>query len=323
VGQSPANCCDAGKVSISFAVQGHPTTVDEWVGLARRAEALGFEALSTADHPGLTAAPFVALAVVAQVTARMQLAPSVINAAAWEPLALAAEVATLDVLSDGRAVLGIGAGHTPKEWTQVGKMYPSASERVEHLGTVVATVRRLLCGETVTVDRETVRLSEAGLGWPKPARDNVPVLMGGNGRRLVRLAAQHADILELTGLGRTLPDGHHHEANWSSDAVDERVRLLRQAGGPAVQVGALVQHVAITNDRAGAADAYRTQFAEVLPEHALPALDDILDTPFVLLGTEDEIVQQLQTHERRWGLNRYTTRADVLDEVGRVIERLV
>jgi probable F420-dependent oxidoreductase len=307
---------------ISFAVQGHMSSREGWLELARSAEEMGFEALSIADHPGTTASPFVALAAAAQVTTRLLLAPAVINAGAWEALALAAEVATLDVTSDGRAVLGIGAGHTPREWTQVGRQYPTAGQRLAHLEAVVTAVRRLLSGELVTVEQGRVCLHEVLLEWPVPGRNRVPVLIGGNARGLVRLAARHADVLELTGLGRTLRDGHAHEAQWSTESVDERVQLLHAAGGRSVRLGALIQKVEITSDRRGAAEILRARYSDVMPGQQLPSIPEILDAPFVLIGTEQQIVDQLRANQSRWGFSRYTTRADDLHCVARIIERL-
>jgi probable F420-dependent oxidoreductase len=309
-------------MSISFAVQGDPASREEWLKLATRAEDLGFEALSLADHPGTTASPFVALAAAAQVTTRLLLAPAVINSGAWGPLALAAEVATLDVVSDGRVVLGIGAGHTPREWIQIGRPYPTAPQRVAHLEVVVSSVRRLLAGERVTVEHDTVHLHDAALEWPMPARTRVPILIGGNARALVGVAARHGDVLELTGLGRTLPDGHAHEPQWSAASVEARVQLLRSAGGQSVRVGALVQKVDISSDRDSAAEAYRALLSAVIPEEQLPSIQEILNTPFVLIGTEEEIADQLRANQSRWGLSRYTTRAADLDRVASIIERL-
>ncbi len=308
-------------MDISFAVQGHPTGHEDWLALARRAEDLGFEALSIADHPGTTASPFVALAAAAQVTTRLLLAPAVINAGAWEPLALAAEVATLDVVSDGRAVLGIGAGHTPSEWIRTGRPYPTPGERLDRLDAVVTSVRRLLAGERVTVDHETFRLRDAALEWPTPPRAGVPVLIGGNARALVRTAARQADVLELTGLGRTLPDGHSHQVDWTAAAIDERVGLLRATSRRSVRLGALVQKVEITEDPDSAVDAYRALVDEVSGERA-PTIVDLVDTPFVLIGTEDQIADQLRANRSRWGLTRYTTRAGDLEHTARIIERL-
>ncbi len=302
-------------------MQGHPTTRAEWVALAKKVEHLGFETLSIADHPGTTASPFVALAAAGQVTERLKLATAVANAGAWEPLALAAEIATLDVLADGRAVLGIGAGHTPAEWLQVGKAYPSPSERLAHLEAMVVTVGRLLAGETVTVDSDTFMLRDAVLNWPARPRGDIPVLIGGNALELVRIAVRHADTVEITGLGRTLADGHTHKPEWSAAAVDARAGIL-PAGDGRPSLGALVQRVEITDDRTGVAEAFRSRLSEAMDESDLPSIGEILETPFLLVGTEDEIVAQLETNRRRWGFSRYTVRADTIDYVARIIERL-
>jgi probable F420-dependent oxidoreductase len=309
-------------VSISFAVQAEPSSRNEWLALAQRAEELGFEALTIPDHPGITASPFVALAAAAQVTSRLLLAPAVINAGAWEPLALAAEVATLDLVSDGRAVLGIGAGHTPNEWTQVGRSYPPPKDRLAHLETVVTAVRRLLAGERVTIDYGAVHLRDAALEWPARSDSAVPILIGGNARELVAIAARHADVLELTGLGRTLPDGHAHRPLWSAKSIDGRIAVLHVAGRPSVRRGVLVQNVEVAADRTGAAEAYRARLATVLPDEHVPSIIEVLDTPYVLIGTEQQIAEQLRANHSRWGLSRYTVRADSVTAVGAIIERL-
>jgi len=90
-----------------------------------------------------------------------------------------------------------------------------------------------------------------------------------------------------------------------------------------LRVGArLADIVELTDDRAGAAHAYLTRLERVILAEALPALDDLLDVPYVLLGTETEIVDQLRAHRRRWGFSRYTVRAGTLDAVGGLIARL-
>jgi alkanesulfonate monooxygenase SsuD/methylene tetrahydromethanopterin reductase-like flavin-dependent oxidoreductase (luciferase family) len=97
----------------TFSLQAVPGDAAEWLDTARRAEAGGFDTLLTADHPGSCAAPFVALAAAAAVTSRIRPGSYVSNAGVREPMLLAADVATLDVVSGGRAVLGLGAGHPP------------------------------------------------------------------------------------------------------------------------------------------------------------------------------------------------------------------
>lgn len=312
-----------GGGAISFALQGECVERQSWLDLARRAEDAGFAALSVADHPGTTVSPFVALAAAAQVTERIRLATAVVNAGAWEPLALAAEVATLDLMSDGRAVLGIGAGHTPIEWTAVGRPYPTPVERLARLAAVVRAARRLLGGETVTVEDGDVRLVEACLSWRRPGSARVPIVIGGNARPLVRLAAATADALELTGLGPTLPDGHAHEPLWSTADLDERVDLLRSStAGRPMELGVLVQHVEVTDDRTGALDQYRSKLATAVPGDSLPSIDDLAATPHLLVGTEDELVEQLRFQRERWGIARYTVREPAFHAISTVIARL-
>ena len=116
--RSTPMCGDVVSV-IRVSVQGQLENTSRWLELAKAAEAGGLDTLYVADHP-TSPAPFVALAAAATVTERIRLGTCVLNAGRWEPLALASEVATLDVLSDGRTLLGIGAGHTPAEWLMAG-----------------------------------------------------------------------------------------------------------------------------------------------------------------------------------------------------------
>ncbi|WFE67154.1 LLM class flavin-dependent oxidoreductase [Micromonospora sp. WMMD714] len=134
------------------SLQATPTDAADWVDLARRAEATGFDALLAADHPGDVTSPFVALAAAASVTTTIGLGSYVSNLGVREPILLAADVATLDLVSGGRARLGVGAGHAPAEWAAVGRVHPDVAGRVRRCVAVAEAVRALLDGSPVTVD---------------------------------------------------------------------------------------------------------------------------------------------------------------------------
>ena len=238
-----------------FALQAQPTDAADWLDLARRAEAAGFDTLLAADHPGSCAAPFVALAAAAAVTTTIRLGSYVANAAVREPILLAADVATLDVVSGGRAVLGLGAGHTPAEWDAIGQIRPGVRGRVDRCIAVAEATVRLLAGERVTVATPELTMLNALLAEPRPVQERVPLLVGTANSRLLRWAGEHADIVGLTGFGRTKSDGHQHEARWRLADIDAQVGLARDGGDATLE--ALVQQVEITDD----ADA-------VLAEHA-------------------------------------------------------
>ena len=114
-------------MSVRVSVQAGPSNRSSWLELARSVEDGGYHALYAADHPGTSPSPFVALAAAAAVTERIELGTCVVNAGLWEPLALANAVSTLDLVSDGRAIVGVGAGHTPQEWTSSGRSFPSSA----------------------------------------------------------------------------------------------------------------------------------------------------------------------------------------------------
>lgn len=279
---------------IVFNLQARCTDGAAWLDLARRAEASGMAHLFVADHPGSTASPFVALAAAAAVTDTIRLGTYVANAGAWEPLLLAIEVATLDRISGGRALLGIGAGHTPSEWTDRSLTYPTAGERVDHL---------------IAVATETRAWLDLRLEHPRPVQDRVPLLVGGNGRRVLEFARDHADIVGVTGLGATLADGHDHDTAWSIAEIDERLGLVRASVRP-LAIDALVQIVHLTDDREAAAQRIG----------AAMGLDaaQLLTCPYAFIGAPEQIAAQVSAHHTRWGITSYTVREDALDAVAEV-----
>jgi probable F420-dependent oxidoreductase len=305
--------------AIRFGVQAGVTGDGRrWLDLARKVEACGFDALYVSDHPGVTASPFSSLAAAASVTSTLKLGTYVCNTGVREPVQLACEAATVDVVSDGRFILGLGAGHTPAEWTMEGRDYPTAAARVTRFGEMVEVVTRLLSGEVVTFHGDYLHTDEAFLLAPRPVQDRIPLLVGGNGKRLLRIAARYAHVISLTGLGRTLEDGHRHSADWSVEAIDERVALIAQiaAERAPVVLDALVQHVEITNDPGTVA----ARVARVAPG-LTP--NDVLAAPYALVGAVDELVEQLLAYRDRWGFTSYVVRADTIEAVTPVIARLV
>ncbi|GAB3941938.1 hypothetical protein GCM10027614_28120 [Micromonospora vulcania] len=151
---------------ITFSIQASPSDAASWRELAQRAESAGYDALLVGDHPGARPTPFVALAAAASVTSTLGLGSYVSNAGVREPALLAADVATLDLISDGRARFGIGAGHTPAEWRAVGRERPDVAGRVRRCIAVAEAVRALLDGEEVTVDSADLTVHGARLDRP-------------------------------------------------------------------------------------------------------------------------------------------------------------
>jgi hypothetical protein len=152
----------------------------------------------------------------------------------------------------------------------------------------------------------------AELSTPRPVQERVPLTIGTANSRLLGWAGAHADVVGLTGFGRTKADGHQHEARWHLAEIDAQVALARRGGGATLE--ALVQLVEITDEpeRALAEQAERLGMS----------VGELRQVPFVLVGTADEIVAAVRAHHERWGITRYAVRRPALDLLGPLLPRL-
>jgi probable F420-dependent oxidoreductase len=156
---------------------------------------------------------------------------------------------------------------------------------------------------------------------PRPVqKPHPPILIGGNGRLLLALAAREADIVGFSGLtfrngGAAPPD----LSGWLVSGVDARVRLVREAAGEAryaqLELNALVQLVVVTNDRRQAAEDLASRWTQLTP-------DEILHSPYVLIGTIDQMAEDLQAYRNRWGISYYVVHEPYMDIFAPVVARL-
>ncbi len=299
---------------IAVSVQAEPADLMSWLALARRLEASGFRGLFAGDHPGSGAAPMPALGAAAAVTQTLKLGTYVMQAGVREPMHVAADAATLDILAPGRVVLGIGAGHTPQEWSDVGRERPAPGERAERLAEFVETVSRLLRGEAVTLDGRHLALRNSLLDG-LPTGGQVRLAVGGGHPQILRVAARLADVVGLSGLGRTLPDGHHHEARWTQADLRGQLLLIEdeaRLAGRAPVIEALVQSVRVTADRTAVIDELRARIPGASAE-------DIARTPFLLIGSHEEMARQLLAQAADFGITSYVVREAAVPDIEPVL----
>ncbi|MEU8617680.1 TIGR03621 family F420-dependent LLM class oxidoreductase [Streptomyces sp. NPDC048623] len=272
-----------------------PGSADEWRTRCRRAEELGYDLILVADHLGMPA-PFPSLVAAAAVTTRPRLGTFVLNAGFWNPVLLAREVTTTAALTEGRLELGLGTGYVPAEHERAGIPFLPPRERVDRLKQVVEELA------------ETLKGAE---GAPR-----VGLTIGGNGNRVLRLAARHADVMAFSG-GRF--DGGTPTV-LTAEELAERVETFagfeKEAGRPVpAERNLLIQRVLVTEDRAAAA----AEFAAVVP---YLTEEQILDLPIVLIGTVREIVDRLHALRERFGFSYFTVLDGAMDAFGPVLAEL-
>lgn len=280
------------------------------VETARKAEALGYHCLSLADHFGNQASPMIALAAAAAVTTTLRLAPLVLANDFRHPVMLAKEAATLDLISAGRLELGIGAGWMDSDYAESGIAMDPPGVRIARLSESLQVVRALLgphrcqfAGDHYQVDMD---------GYPKPVQSQIPIMLGGGGRRMLTLAAQQADIV---GINLNLRSGLLKDisANFAPEACDQKVAWVNQVN-PNRELHMLVGSLSVTNHK----EAELQRFAQELETDP----EILRDSPHVLVGSVSEVVTILLARRERWGLSYVTVREDVFEAFAPVMERL-
>ena len=280
----------------------------EWRDNARRFADTGYQTLWVPDHVGHPD-PFPALVAAADAATGLRVGTYVLNAEFWNPLLLARTAATVELMTDGRLTLGLGAGHNEAEFVQAGLRYPPPGERVARLAALVPALRRLLAGETV--DDEALGLVGAATGLPATSPR---LLVGGNGDKVLAAGGRFADEVGLVGVTSGKTAIHTNLSHWGWDGLADRIAHTRAAAeeaGRSVRFDLLIQRARVTDDPHGAV----ADFADAGP------LDTVLDSPFLLVGSEDAIVEDL-ARASEMGVDGVTVFGPDADELAPVIARV-
>jgi probable F420-dependent oxidoreductase len=296
-----------------------------WLALARRAESAGYASLLIPDHLGRMST-FPALMAAAAVTERILLGTYVLNQDFRPPGILAQEAASVHLLTNGRLVLGLGAGWNIPEYRQAGLQYDPPGVRVSRFDEYVQVVKGLLCAsEPYSFDGQFFHL-EGFLPLPKTSNGPPPILIGGGSPRILATAGRLADVISVST--RATPEGKVDSRNVTEQAVDQKVAAIREAAGerfPAIELNMTVRALVQTDDRRAAArqilDAWRRPnqamaHADVIDE------DDLLASPHLALGTPDQIADQFLRMRERWGFSDFEVSSSDFEATAPVIERL-
>jgi probable F420-dependent oxidoreductase len=293
-----------------------PTAGTDWIARARRVEQLGYAILVVPDHFRDHLAPVPALTAAALATTRLRVGSLVFSNDFRHPAVLARDAATIDVLSGGRFELGLGAGWLREEYDQAGIPFDAPGTRIERLEEAVTIIKRLLAGERVTFTGRHYAIADLE-GRPTPVqRPHPPIAIGGGGRRTLTLAAREATIVGLVPRARR--DGSGLDlADLSDAATREKLEWVRAAAGArfdSLELHALIQAVAVADQRTAAADQLAARFKV--------ARDVVLETPYVLLGTVKEISETVWRRRERYGISYLTVFERDMEAFAPVVARL-
>ena len=272
-----------------------------WAQTAQRVEELGFSNLVMPDHFDEQLAVGPGLASAAAATTTLRFSAFVYGNDYRHPVMVAKEVATLDVLSGGRMDLGLGAGWKRVDYEEAGMEYDPPGVRIERMVESLQIIRALF--EDGPVHFEGEHYTIHGLeGLPKPVQSPVPVAIGGGGRRMLTLAARHADIVGVNANLRSGEIGLDAMNDvLGADRFDAKLQWVRDAAGD--RFDELVLNVLIASWQITEGGRATTEATEATAAMFGQPAGTVADIPMLLIGSPAEIADRLRERRERWGFS--------------------
>ena len=267
------------------------------------------------DHFGNQLAPIPAIMAAAAVTTNLKVGPLVAGVDFRNPVVLAKEAATIDLLSEGRFMMGIGAGWLKDDYAVAGIAQAGADTRIGRLSEAIDIMRGLWGEGKFSYKGEHFTVAEVD-GKPAPVSE-IPILVGGGGQKILSLAAQKADIVGVNPkiVARTI--NPQSMATAAADVVDQKVGWVKEAAGDRFDQLELQLQVFVTK----VTDDPMAFAEQLAPAFGLPP-EVVLQAPYFQIGTVDQIVENLQGLRERWGISYIAFQQDATAAMAPVVSSL-
>ena len=295
------------------------TSATEWAAAARELEDLGYSTLFMPDHFDDQLAPVPALMAAADATTALRVGSLVLDNDYRHPVVLAKEAATIDLLSEGRLELGLGAGWMKTDYEQAGIPYDRAGVRIDRFEEGLAVIKGLLSDDgpvTFSGDHYTITAHE---GTPKPVqKPHPPILIGGGGKRVLSIAGREADIVSINFDLRSGAIGPDVGPSGTAEATRDKLAWVGAAAGDRfadIELSLTIFVGMITDDPQGLAAAMGPGFG-LTPEQAM-------EMPHVLVGSLDQMVETLQQRREEYGFSYIVISSGFTGDAWRTLAPLV
>lgn len=298
-----------------------PASVRDLAETARRAEGMGIDTLVIPDHLIPQLAPIPAMAAIVAVSDRLRVSPFVLNNDLRHPAVLAQELASIDVLSDGRLDIAIGAGWNRAEYDAIGLPFDPTPVRQARLAEAIAVLKGCFADAPFSFGGEHYAITDYD-AQPKPVqRPHPPILIGGGGRRTLALAAREANVVGLAP--RILPNGGPDLSSVTFEGTREKVGWVREAAGERfgqleLNVYPSMTGVTVT-DRPLAAARELAERLEARTGMTIGA-EELLASPHIFIGTIEDFVAKFERLRSELGIT--SIMVGEVDDLAPVVERL-
>jgi probable F420-dependent oxidoreductase len=288
-----------------------------WADSVREVEALGYSTMFVPDHFNEGFGPLVALGVAITVSSTLNVGPLVLDCDFRHPAVLARELATLDLLSEGRLELGLGAGWRSLDYDESGIPMDPPKVRVDRMIEHVTVLKGLFAEGPFSFAGDHYTITELD-GSPAPYRaGGPPILIGGGGRRLLRYAGSVADIV---GVNASILSGEIDTAAGQDalpERIDEKVGWVREGAGDrfdGLELNAWLAVAEVTDD----APTVAALVAELFATDA----DTVLASPLTLIGSASEVAERLEARRQRWGYSYHVIPGDRARDFAPIVAEL-
>lgn len=306
---------------LRFGVAAHAVLdAATWRNTARRLEDQGYATLLLPDHTNPQLAPIPGLVAAATATTTLRVGTQVLCNDFRNPVVTAKEVATLDLLSEGRADWGMGAGWLPSDYENAGIPLDPPAVRISRLRESVRLMKALFSGERVDHHGEHYRV-EGLTATPLPVqRPHPPLIIGAAQKRMLRLAGAEADIVSVSPswdarqIGPFPPkvsveEGTDLQLGWIGEGAASAGRSLDD-----LELSLTIIPVIVTDD----ADA---GFESAAPPNGL-TVDEARRAPHILVGSVEQIAETILERRERWGFSNWVIPVEAAERFAPVAARL-
>ncbi len=273
---------------------------------------LGYDAVTLPDHFGDQLGTIPALMAAAAATTTLRLGALVWDNDFRHPAVFAKDLATLDRLSGGRLEIGIGAGWEPADYAKTGMPFDAIGVRITRLEESLKVLKGLFSDGPFSFQGEHYTIENYD-AYPKPLQRPLPILVGGGGLRMLGIACREADIISLSPhMGGGLVGSSQ---TMGPNTVDSKVAFIEEhTSGRSVERHIRLWNVLPTRDR--------DREARAMAEARGMTVQEVRESPYLLIGTAEQMVEDLRARRERWGFSYYSVAAPAMEEFAVVVEQV-
>jgi probable F420-dependent oxidoreductase len=284
-----------------FGVQIHSLPADSWQADVRQIESMGYDSIFVPDHFGNQWDPTTSLAAISAATEKLNVGSLVYDVDYRHPVVFAKAAATLQVMSAGRHIFGLGAGWMETDYVEAGMQYDRPGIRIARLQEALEIITSMWENEKTTFEGEYYSTKEIAIATDLQGQPRPPILIGGGGPRVLRLAGRYADIV---GINPKLIEGKVTKdtpADSTAARVLEKIGWVREGAEAAgrnpddIEFNSLSFVTAIADDVSG--------LRAGLAGNSGMTVDEVADCPLFLTGSAQEIRDRLEKRREETGIS--------------------